>query len=113
MHIIILVKIMNLYIVGATGLVGRKLIEILNDSSLEFEEMYIQCMTARESGHFATAIKKYNNLSYEVLEDGYVRYCLDLSSYNKSIKYFRLWTGQKLQMMDVEAVHIRDVYFGD
>ena len=30
---------MNLYIVGATGLVGRKLIEILNDSSLEFEEM--------------------------------------------------------------------------
>ena len=82
-------------------------------SGLEFEEMYIQCMTARESGHFATAIKKYNNLSYEVLEDGYVRYCVDLSSYEESIKYFRLFTGQKLQQTDVALIHIRDVYFGD
>ena len=82
-------------------------------SGLVFEEMYVQCFTGRESGHFATAILSSNNLSYEVLEDGYVRYCLDLSSYNKSIKYFRLWTGQRLQMTDVEAVHIRDVYFGD
>ena len=82
-------------------------------SGLVFEEMYVQCFTARESGHYATAQGANNNLTYEVLEDGYVRYCLDLSSYNSAIKYFRLWTGQKLQMMDVEAVHIRDVYFGD
>ena len=82
-------------------------------SGLVYENMYVQCFTARESGHYATAIASSNNLTYEILEDGYVRYCLDLSSYNKSIKYFRLWTGQKLQMMDVEAVHIRDVYFGD
>ena len=82
-------------------------------SGLIFEEMYVQCFTARESGHYATAILSNNNLTYEVLEDGYVRYCLDLSAYSSSIKYFRLWTGQKLQMTDVEAVHIRDIYFED
>ena len=82
-------------------------------SGLVYENMYVQCFTARESGHYATAKESSNNLTYEVLEDGYVRYCIDLSSYNSDIKYFRLWTGQKLQMMDVEMVHIRDVYFGD
>ena len=82
-------------------------------SGLVFEEMYVQCFTARESGHYATAILSNNNLTYEVLEDGYVRYCLDLSAYSNSIKYFRLWTGQKLYMTDVEAVHIRDIYFED
>ena len=82
-------------------------------SGLEFETMYIQLFTARESGHFGTAELSNNNLSYEVLEDGYVRYCIDLSSYGESIKYFRLWTGQKLRMTDVALIHIRDVYFGD
>lgn len=77
-------------------------------SGLEADLMYAQCFTARESGHYATP-----DFTYEVLEDGYVRYCFDLSKYDKSIKYFRLWTGQKLYMTDVEAVHIRDVYFED
>ena len=82
-------------------------------SGLVAEEMYVQFFTGRESGHFGTGVLSNNNMTYEVLEDGYVRFCFDLSSYNSSLKYFRLWTGQKLQMMDVEAVHIRDVYFGD
>ena len=82
-------------------------------SGVVAEEMYVQFFTGRESGHFGTGVISNGNMTYEVLEDGYVRFCFDLSSYNSSLKYFRLWTGQKLQMMDVEAVHIRDVYFGD
>ena len=77
-------------------------------SGLNADLMYAQCFTARESGHYATP-----SFTYEVLEDGYVKYCFDLSSYTKSIKYFRLWTGQKLYMTEVEAIHIRDIYFGD
>jgi|GEM_PF-1679673 len=82
-------------------------------SGLVYEQMYVQCFTGRESGHFATAQVSNNNLSYEVLEDGYVRYCLDLSTYSSAIKYFRLFTGVKLQMTDAEVIQIRDVYFGD
>ena len=82
-------------------------------SGLVSDEVYMQCFRGDYSGHYATASNSYNNFSYEVLEDGYVRYCFDLSTYSDAIKSFRLGTGQMLSNYAFELIHIRDVYFGD
>ena len=71
------------------------------------DHMHLQIFTGRESGHFASP----RAVSEEVLADGYVKYCFDLSSYTSDLKYFRLWTGQQLIIPDYEAIMIRDVYF--
>ena len=71
------------------------------------EYMHLQIFTGREAGHFASP----RAVSEEVLEDGYIRYCFDLSSYTSDLKYFRLWTGQQLIIPDYEAIMIRDIYF--
>ena len=74
------------------------------------DDLLLQVFTDRESGHFASPRPE----SREVLEDGYVRYCFDLSSYaGETIKYFRLWTGHQLIIPDIEAIMIRDIYFGE
>ena len=71
------------------------------------DHMHLQIFTGRESGHFASP----RAVSEEVLEDGYVKYAFDLSSYTSTMKYFRLWTGQQLIIPDYEAIMIRDIYF--
>ena len=71
------------------------------------DHMHLQIFTGRESGHFASP----RAVSEEVLEDGYVKYAFDLSSYTSTMKYFRLWTGQQLIIPDYEAVMIRDIFF--
>ena len=75
----------------------------------EVDDLCLQIFNGRESGHFASP----RPASREVLEDGYVRYCFDLSSYTGEMKYFRIWTGHKLVIPDYEAVMIRDIYFGE
>ena len=75
----------------------------------DVDDLYLQIFGEREVGHFASP----RPVSREVLEDGYVRYCFDLSSYDKSMKYFRLGTGHQLVIPDYEAVMIRDVYFAE
>lgn len=73
---------MNLYIVGATGLVGRKLIEILNDSSLEFEEMCL-FSSKRSAGERIKYKDKYLVVKSEIDEikpkNGVVILCVDKS----------------------------------
>ena len=74
----------------------------------EVDDLLLQVFSNRESGHFASP----RPVSREVLEDGYVKYCFDLSIYpTNTIKYFRLWTGHKLIIPDKEMVVLRDVYF--
>ena len=73
---------MNLYIVGATGLVGRKLIEILNDSNLEFEEMCL-FSSKRSAGERIKYKDKYLVVKSEINEikpkNGVVILCVDKS----------------------------------
>ena len=73
----------------------------------DVDDLCLQVFTARESGHFASP----RPVSRETLEDGYVKYCFDLSIYTETLKYFRIWTGHKLIIPDYEAVMIRDIFF--
>ena len=73
----------------------------------DVDDLCLQVFKARESGHFASP----RPVSREVLEDGYVKYCFDLSIYTETLKYFRIWTGHKLIIPDYEAVMIRDIFF--
>ena len=73
----------------------------------DVDDLYLQIFTSREAGHFGSPRPE----SREVLEDGYVKYCFNLSSYTDAIKYFRLGTGHELIIPDYEAIMIRDIYF--
>ena len=73
----------------------------------EADDLCLQIFTGREEGHKNSPRPE----SREVLEDGYVKYCFDISAFTYSIKYFRIWTGHKLVIPDYEAIMIRDIYF--
>lgn len=86
---------------------GTKMYIIASGLVNDPDHMHLQIFTGRESGHFASP----RAVSEEVLDDGYIKYCFDLSSYTSEMKYFRFWTGQQLIIPDYEAVMIRDIYF--
>ena len=86
---------------------GTKMYIIASGLVNDPDHMHLQIFTGRESGHFASP----RAVSQEVLEDGYIKYCFDLSSYTSEMKYFRLWTGQQLIIPDYEAIMLRDIYF--
>ena len=73
---------MNLFIVGATGLVGRKILEILNESSLEFDEISLFSSKISE-GKRIKYKDKYLVVKSEINEikpkNGVVILCVDKS----------------------------------
>ena len=116
-----------------SGIISRSIHNIQNSPfrtkfERDIEEMHgkmgIGCISDYEPqpllvnsrlGNFAiTTVGRVANkdeLVKEVLEDGYVKYAFDLSSYTSTMKYFRLWTGQQLIIPDYEAIMIRDIFF--
>ena len=71
---------MNLYIIGATGLVGRKLIDVLSDSKLELDEICL-FSSKRSSGERIKYKDKYLVVKSEIDEikpkNGVVILCVD------------------------------------